>query len=242
MGPDARSWIADAALACLAVAVIALSGWVVARDPEPPGDRSRTAAQTDLSPAQQTGAADAGPLSLLVLGDESVRGDRSAGRWVTELADGDNEVDNRARPESGYVTDGRPVACGLPACPSLTRMLDVATKVTDAPDVVLLSAGVHDAALPEARLRQGLTTFFDTLRSAYPDAELVVLAPLVREGAVPPGLGTVARLLSVEAERMGAEYVDAGQPYLDAKGADEAKRVAAAGDQLRDAVDEVLSS
>ncbi len=69
----------------------------------------------------------------------------------------------------------------------------------------------------------------------HPDAEVVVLSPLVREGATPAGLTRVARLLTTQAESIGADYLDVGQPYL------EDGSVADAGEQLRAAVDEVLN-
>lgn len=227
-----RSWIADAALAALAVVVIAFAGWVAVRDPEPPSGPP-TSSPTS-APAPTTPTEDAEPRSVLVFGDESVRGERSAGRWVTELDGGEVVVDNRARPQTGYVVDGDPATCGLPACPSLMTMLTVATAAAPTPDVVLVSAGAYDAALPGDRLGSGLTAFFDDLRGAYPDAQVVVLSPLVRSGAVPAGLGRVTRLVTAEAERIGADYVDAGQPYL-------AGGVTAAGEQLRTAVDGVLN-
>lgn len=243
---DARSWIADVALACLAVAVVAFAGWVLMRDPEPETARpaTETSATTPASSASATatGAPESDTLSVLVLGDESVRGARSAGRWVTELQGGDVEITNRSRPQSGYVVDG-PDDCGLPACPSVTKMFAQAEAAGTAPDVVLLSAGTYDAVAPEAALRRGLTAFFDELTATYPEADVVVLSPVVRAGAEPTGLDRVATVLSAEAERVGADFVDAGQPYLDAAGAagsTEAERLRAAGEQLRTTVDEVL--
>lgn len=227
-----RSWIADAALALLAVVVIAFAAWVVVRDPEPPS--SQTVSSTPSDP-EATAADEPGPRTVVVFGDETVRGEESAGRWITELDGGEVEVDNRARPQSGYTVDGQPGTCGLPACPSLPTMLAVAAAAAPAPDLVLVSAGAYDAAVPGERLSSGITAFFGDLRAAYPDAEVVVLSPLVRTGALPRGLTRVTRLVGAEAEAIGAAYVNAGQPYLEAGSA------ADAGDQLLAAVDEVLN-
>ena len=248
-----RTWAADTAIAVLAVVVIAFAGWVLVRDPGVPGD-DRATDSAEQTPASETEPADPdlsdepatdAELDVLVFGDESVRGARSAGRWITEL-NGDTGVmvTNRSRPLSGFVTEGPRETCGLPTCPSLNQMLTQTTEGTTAPtpDVVIVSAGVYDADSIGARsLRTGVTRFYERLGEAYPDAQVIVLSPVVRTPPAPTTLDLAVAAVEASAAETGATYLDVGQPYLDAAGPRDADRIRAAGDVLRTAVDEALT-
>ncbi len=238
----------DVLLAVLAVAVIAFAGWLVQRNPTPVSQDVTTTPSTAPSASTVPSAsatsdppAQSDALNVLVLGDESVRGSKTAGRWIGQLGGTDGtEVNNRSRPLVGYVADATPQECGLPSCPNLSKMLDLVTDQPTDPDVVLVSAGSHDGGVERPALTRAVSTFLDTVRATYPTSTVVVLSPVVREPPAPVMLDTVTEVVEAAATGAGVVYLDVGQPYLDAEGDDKA-RVKQAGEVLGAAVTEALA-
>ncbi|WP_148611834.1 SGNH/GDSL hydrolase family protein [Nocardioides rubriscoriae] len=248
-GPGRR--IADLLLVVLAVAVIGFAGWLVQRDPPASPPAAPTSADPSADSSPSAGSDDPtddpiidprGPLDVLVLGDESVRGARSAGRWIGELGGTDGtEVTNRSRPMVGYVADATPDECGLPSCPNLPAMLRLVSAEQPDPDVVLISAGAHDDGIERTVLTRAITTFLEQVRMRFPTSQVVVLSPLVLDKPLPVTLDTVTDVVRTVTKGADAVYVEVGQPYLDATGGSAKDRLAQAGQVLRTTVGDALA-
>ncbi|MGM1028361.1 MAG: GDSL-type esterase/lipase family protein [Actinomycetota bacterium] len=120
-------------------------------------------------------------------------------------------VQNLAIAGTGYST-GRPDGlCPQSGCTSYVGMLPAAAEAN--PDIVIVSGGRND--LNRSHLEPAVVTFYTELRRQLPTARLVVTSPLWDDGPTPDELITLREQVEREATRVGAEYIDLGDMFLD---------------------------
>lgn len=235
MYPGFPRWLADAGLGLLAVGVFGFAAFVYVHGPDddgtarpgltspPPVDLNGETSQVEPGqpgePTSPTSPSSGLPdpdavTKVLVLGDESARVVGTDIRWVERLGGGSWDVDLRARPLSGYLAVGTPSACGLPSCPGVGAMLQIASRQGAEPDVVVVTAGVHDVGLPVEELTRSVRSVFAGISRSYPDAAIVVIAPLAVDPPAPTALPEVAGIIWMQAAMIGASVVEPGQPFL----------------------------
>lgn len=177
------------------------------RSPAPPP----TASATTPDPT----SADASRPTALFIGDSYTVGTGTslsgAGfpAILGELRDWD--VQNLAIPGTGYSTGQPDGFCPQSGCTSYIGMLPMA--VAASPDIVIVSGGRNDLA--RAHLEPAVTTFYTELRRQLPTARLVVTSPLWDDGPTPEALVALREQVEREAIRVGAEYIDLGDMFLD---------------------------
>ncbi|MHA6512276.1 hypothetical protein [Tessaracoccus sp. Z1128] len=77
------------------------------------------------------------------------------------------------------------------------------------PDVVVTFGGTSDG---DYSLADPATKYFDALRQALPDAELVAISPVTTEGSVPYFLTLHGRTIRAAVEAVDGTFVNVGQP------------------------------
>jgi hypothetical protein len=218
--PTSRwSWFIarNVALAALATFAIAVSGWVIVRDPTPAADTGETVSvqaegTLSASPADTSASPSPGPSAsptaspssstparqpkLVVLGD-GIAG-TAATNWPAVLAGRLNAVlVNRAQSGTGYT-----VAPQSGTKPYPDRVEEI---VGQHPDVVIVEGSRNDK--DAGRTRTAAEDVFQRLRRGLPDAKVLVIGPIYSSET---RQGTVAVNEAVKAAARAA-----GLPYLD---------------------------
>lgn len=162
---------------------------------EPPADSSRpTVVFIGDSYTVGTGTSLSGSGFPAILGD--LRG------W---------NVQNLAIAGTGYSTGQPDGLCPSSGCNSYVGIIPAAVAAD--PDIVIVSGGRND--LSRLHLEQAVTVFYTELRRQLPEARLVVTSPLWDDGPTPEALVTLREQVEREATRVGAEYLDLGDIFLD---------------------------
>jgi lysophospholipase L1-like esterase len=118
-----------------------------------------------------------------------------------------------AQAGTGFVNDGFAASPGY--APLIRRLPTDAREVT--PDVVVVDAGRNDIDAGPDVLERAVSDYLLAVRSAYPDADLVVVLPSLVAERQPPEYLRVADVLRRQAEAHGATTVD---PAVDGPFAD----------------------
>lgn len=133
-------------------------------------------------------------------------------RWTTRLSavEGWNEV-NLGRGGSGYlITNTTPEGV---VRPNYQTMIDEAVKA--APDVVVVSGGGNDLALPIGDVLPAVANFYPALRAALPDAVIVAVNPLWGPTPTPRNLPSLVTAVEAAVTSVGGTFLDIGQPLTD---------------------------
>jgi acyl-CoA thioesterase-1 len=155
---------------------------------------------------------------VVALGDSYTAGAGASSRsnaWVSIVAGAEEwQLQNLARGGTGFTTavtgDGAPLACGRADCPSFTDM--AAEGASFLPDIVIVSGGRNNARLPLEQVSSDMRTFFDELTTAYPEAQIIVTNALWDDTEPPPSIAAMSDVLKEEAGRVGATFLNIGQP------------------------------
>lgn len=231
--PRDTSKLSVVAIVALAILAIALSGAAllsnrsVPAEPAatPPGPSTPEASDPASSTAPgntETGATEPGTTQpgedpaaptggagvVVVIGDSYSIGDPST-TWVGQAATGLGwgEVVNLSSPGRGYVA--MPRSCDFDPCAPFGGSVGA---IADAgPDVVVTFGGTADG---DYGLTEPATAYFEALREALPDAELVAIAPVTTEDAAEYWLTMHAQTIGAAVESVGGTLVQPGQPGL----------------------------
>lgn len=142
--------------------------------------------------------------TVVVIGDSYSIGEDS---WVATAAKelGWREVVNLASPGRGYLT--APRSCEFEPCDRFGGSVE--TIVGAQPDIVVTMGGTADGdyALEDAPAR-----YFQALREALPDAELVAINPVTGDSPAPYWLTLHAQNIRAAVEAVDGTFVNVGQP------------------------------
>lgn len=95
--------------------------------------------------------------------------------------------------------------------------LDYAAVIPDAvarqPDIVVVAGGRNDLARASTDdLELAVADFYSQLREALPDARIIVTSPIWHDSPPPQPLIELSAVVGREAVRVGAEFLDLGDP------------------------------
>lgn len=171
---------------------------------------SATPSAASPSPAESStppAASGEGP-NVTVIGDSYSLPD-APGSWVGEAASalGWGEVVNLSSPGRGYLA--APRECGFDLCASLIN--SVALVADTAPDMVITFAGYVDG---DYSLEGPAANYFEDLRTALPDAQLVAINPVTTDDEAPYWLTLHRQTISAAVEAVGGTFINVGQPGL----------------------------
>ena len=170
-------------------------------------DRTRpsepSASPTVEASATPSAEPDEGPPVIAVYGDAysagSAEGGTGAAGWPALVAGRlDADVRLHAAPGAGYVAVGGPG--------TFLQQVQAAPEV-DA-DVVVIFGSRNDTGVPSQQISDQAATTFDAVRSASPDAELVVIGPAWTDEAVPAEVFLVRDAVASAAGDAVATFVD----------------------------------
>lgn len=168
-------------------------------------------------PAVGAAAPQSAPVALF-LGDSYTAGAGASDdtrAWATVVAaERGWLVQNFARGGTGFISSvagaAAPAACGREECPSFERMAVEGAAVV--PDIVVISGGRNDAALSDAAAAQGIRQMFEAVAETYPNSTVFATNVLWDDEDPPVSAAVMSAQIQQHAERMGAVFVDLGQP------------------------------
>jgi len=152
---------------------------------------------------------------VVFLGDSYTAGvgatDRARG-WASLVGDAEDwRVRNLARGGTGFastvVGDDAPAACGRDICPAFGEMAIEGASLL--PDIVVVSGGRND--IGDTPVDADVEAFFDTVAASYPGSRIYVTDVLWHEQA-PEAVTRLSEVVHDDAERIGATWLDIGQP------------------------------
>ncbi|MCR2823963.1 SGNH/GDSL hydrolase family protein [Microbacterium sp. zg.Y909] len=168
-------------------------------------------------PAVGAAAPQSAPVALF-LGDSYTAGAGASDdtkAWAAVVASERGWVaENLARGGTGFTGSvagaAARAACGREECPSFVRMAVQGAAVV--PDIVIISGGRNDAALSDAATEQGILQLFDAVAGTYPDSMVFVTNVLWDDEDPPASVAVMSTQIQQHAERVGAVFLDLGQP------------------------------
>lgn len=172
-----------------------------ASSPVPVASPSPTLAASTSAPAQS------GPV-VVVIGDSFSVGEPSD-TWVGTAAEelGWGPVTNLSSPGRGYLT--APRSCDFETCANFEGSIGLIADVD--PDVIVTFGGTADG---DYSLADAAADYFEELRQAAPEAELVALSPITTDDSAPYFLTLHGRTIRSGVEAADGTFVDLGQPGL----------------------------
>lgn len=202
-------------LGVVAVAVMALLLSVFTRMQE---NRAEAAVQTypQLTQAPPTIAVQ----SVAFIGDSYSAGTGSTGyntRFTTLVSAYEGWASQSfAYGGTGYLrtaTTSAKTGCGSDYCPSYGQVI-ARVKAYD-PTLVVVSGGRNDVNLDETQVETAISDFYTALRTTLPQARIVATSPLWAYTQPPAQLARIQQAVRSNAARVGATYLDLGQPLVD---------------------------
>lgn len=131
-------------------------------------------------------------------------------RWTTLVSKrlGWKQI-NLAKGGTGYLVTAGLAGCGVEFCPNYSGMIQDAVAAN--PEFVVVAGGRNDLSttMPAA---DAISTFFTDLRSALPDARILVISPVWDDDPAPAGLAAIAADVRASAATVSAAYLDIGEP------------------------------
>ena len=150
-----------------------------------------------------------GPLQVLTIGDSIMRGWglRSEDAWPKVIAlTKEWDVTNLGCDDAGFVVVGKASQCG-------DTLLGVSRSVAALhPDLILIEGSSNDFGQSNTRLLAATTEALATLRSEFPNADIVGLSTVWSDTAPPAQLADVNSQMQQAVTAVGGRYVDIGQP------------------------------
>lgn len=179
-------------------------------------DPPRSASTDRVAPAQSAPSGDPDIEDVVVFGDSYAAGTGASGpsaAWVSRLGTAQGwTIDNLARGGTGFftaLTQGAEEACGESRCPAFEEMIEEGDSTAD---LVIVSGGRNDTDVPTAQERKSVAGFFESLRAAYPAAEIVALQPLWDASTPPVSLNTIGDFVKQSVEAVDGRFVALDQP------------------------------
>lgn len=181
----------------VAIAVMLPLAWNRGAVPE----TERQAMARELAEQRADEPAEAEPLDVLVVGDSYTAGANNDVLWPDLLAQELGwRMTNVAEGGVGYVN---------PAQTGRTFVVQaVEALATASPDLVLFVGGRNDR-FEAANVEAAATEAFTTVRTAAPDAQLVVVGPIWDASQVPEGVVEVNEAVAAAAASTEATFIDA---------------------------------
>jgi lysophospholipase L1-like esterase len=135
-------------------------------------------------------------------------------RWVTRTASAMkwDEV-NLGLGGTGYNSTATAEACGLAYCETYGERID--DVVAANPSIVVVAGGLNDQFSKAAAITEAVGDFYAELRAQLPEAQIVAISPVWRDGNPPPIIADIQTAVRTSATANGAEYLDIGQPLAD---------------------------
>lgn len=203
------------ALVIVALVVAALAAFFVWR-----GQAAQVGAGPTAYPQLTQAPPEVAVPSAAFVGDSYSAGTGSSGfdnRFTTLVAAYEGwQGSSFAYGGTGYLraaTQNARIGCGQDACPNY---LDVVDRVIAAnPNIVVVSGGRNDVELPEAQVEQAIDDFYARLRAGLPEAQIIVVSPVWAYSSPPAQLGRIRTAVREAAARVGAMYLDIGEPLVD---------------------------
>jgi lysophospholipase L1-like esterase len=200
--------------ALAALATIALTACTTPAPAPTPGPSMTTPAASASPIAAPTPAPTAQPVAVFIGDSYTVGSGTSLEGTGFPAMLGDLrgwEVVNLGISGTGYAMSRDAAWCPAGGCVAYAGVIPDA--VGHDPDVVVVSGGRNDlAAGPPEELAPAVAAFFTRLRDALPTARIVVTSPLWDAPSPPQSLIDLGEVVEREALRIGAEYLDLGQP------------------------------
>ena len=151
----------------------------------------------------------AGPLQVLTIGDSIMRGWglRSEDAWPKVIAlTKEWDVTNLGCDDAGFVVVGKPSQCA-------DTLLGVSRSVAALhPDLIIIEGSSNDFGQSNTRLLAATIEALATLRSQFPNAEIVGLSTVWSDTPPPAQLAEVNSQMQQAVTAVGGRYVDIGQP------------------------------
>ena len=146
--------------------------------------------------------------TVVVIGDSFSVGE-PADTWVGAASEalGWGTVTNLSSIGRGYLT--APDACSFDPCANFVGSIGRVAELE--PDVVVTFGGTADG---DYSLADAAAEYFEKLRQALPEAELVAISPVTAEESAPYFLTMHGRTIRAGAEAVDGTFVDVGQPGL----------------------------
>lgn len=176
--------------------------------------RAASSPSTTPSPGASATEAAERPIAVFIGDSYTVgSGTRLSGRGFAGILGAFRgwEVVNLGIAGTGYATSRDESWCPAGGC------LDYAGVIPDAvahdPDIVVVSGGRNDLARSTVeQIEPVVAEFFTQLRAALPDARIIVTSPIWDDPPPPRPLLELGVVVEREALRVGADYLDLGDP------------------------------
>ena len=117
---------------------------------------------------------------------------------------------------TGYLrsaTSDKKTGCGAEHCPSYGEV--IARVRNYDPTIVFVSGGRNDVGLPEAEVERAIERFYSDLRTALPNARIIVTSPLWAYSTPPAELSNIQQFVRQAATSAHGTYLDLGEPLVD---------------------------
>ena len=151
----------------------------------------------------------AAPLQVLTIGDSIMRGWglRSEDAWPKLIAlTKEWDVTNLGCDDAGFVVIGKPSQCA-------DTLLGVSRSVAALhPDLIIIEGSSNDFGQSNTRLLAATIEALATLRSQFPNADIVGLSTVWSDTPPPAQLAEVNSQMQQAVTAVGGRYVDIGQP------------------------------
>ncbi|MBB1512574.1 SGNH/GDSL hydrolase family protein [Tessaracoccus sp. MC1627] len=144
--------------------------------------------------------------TVVVVGDSFSLGEPSD-TWVGTAAEelGWGLVTNLSSPGRGYIT--APRSCDFAPCDTFIGTISAIAEAQ--PDIVVTFGGTADG---DYSLADPAAEYFEALRAALPQAELVAISPITTEDPAPFFLTLHNDTIRDGVEAVDGTFVDVGQP------------------------------
>ena len=173
-----------------------------------PSATPATPATPSATPATPVTAAS--PKKVLTIGDSIMKGFglTPTDAWP-ELISATNgwELTSLACDGAGFLAPGSPDECG-------NTLVDVSrSAATLHPDLIIIEGSSNDFGQSNSQLLSATLTALTTLRSEFPNAEIIGLSTVWSDTEPPAQLAAINSQVQQAVTAVGGRYLDIGQPF-----------------------------